>query len=163
MATFNEIKAVRLLIADPSNVINIISVATPADLPASPAKQTAYYVQSIGYYMRCDLSSGATSSDYYQIELNINDTLLGDLIDAYGSEIAVCKSYRWIIAQLGNKLLMIKNSTGAESAEYSKINDMLKYYKQVQKDCEDENRNLNNNSTGRFYRSKPPVIAGGNI
>jgi len=163
MATFNQIKQLRLRIGDPAGVINIIQVSTLEDLPETPRQQTAYYVISTRYYMQTSLLSGAKPSDYTEINLRISDEYLQDLIDAYGVEASICKAYKWIIARLGNELVLVRNSTGAESTEYQRILDMLNYYKQVAKDCTDEYNKSQLNSTGRFYKSKQPNIAGGNI
>lgn len=157
MATFNQIKSVRLRIADPANVINIIQVATPDALPDTPAQQTAYQVQSTGYYMVHD---GAA---YVQAELRVSDEYIITLIDTYGTELAICRAYQMIIAQLGNQLTLVRNQSGAESAQYVALKEALDYYRQVKQDCDDQYDSDNSNSTGRFYRSRQPRIAGGNL
>lgn len=163
MASFTDIKNARLRLADPPGVINIIQVATPANLPATPAQQTAYYVTSTGHYMTTSVLTGAVPANYSQAFLRVSDEYLTTLIDTYGIDAAVCKAFSMIIVQLGNQLVLIRNTTGTESTEYSDITSMMSYYRTMKKDCQDENNQQNNNSTGRFIKSKQPEIAGGNI
>lgn len=152
MATFSQIKSVRLRIADPGGMIDIQSVS---DLPGTPVQQTAYYYHS-EYYV----NNGAA---YQLAKLRISDSYLTTLIDTYGVDLAVCRSYALIMAQLGNELILVRNQSGAESAEYLALKDAMAYYRQLKADCDEQNNKDNSNSTGRFYRSRQPRIAGGNL
>jgi len=163
MATRAQIIELRIRIADPAGVIGIIDVADPSTLPAVPAQQTAYYVTSTGFYMTCELLSGATPGDYVQAPLRISDTYLAAMIDSVGLARAICNSFAMIKTQLGNQLVLVKNTSGAESAEYTKLLEMYSYYKQLERDCKDSNDETNLNSTGRMYKSQQPEIAGGNL
>lgn len=154
MATFTQIKTVRLQIADPANVINILQVSS---LPVTPAQQTAYYVTSTQFYM---IHDGAA---YVQAELRVSDEYLGTLIDTYGVALAVCRAYRMILAQLGNQLMLIRTQSGAESTQYQDLLKVMDYYRQMKEDCDEQNNKDNLNSTGRFYQTEQPDIAGGNL
>lgn len=163
MATWEQIKNLRLKINDPSDIIDIIAVANLEALPETPVFQTAYYVQSTGSYVKTDIESEASADDYDLIELDLSDARLNILIDEYGESLAVCKSYRAIATKLGKRVVMKSNTTGTERVEYTTLKEMYNYYKSLADDCESQYNSNSNNSTGRFCSTKNPEIAGGNI
>ena len=163
MATRDEVIEVRIRIADPAGTIAIEDVATVSALPETPDPQTVYYVTTTGKYMKTDLESGATVSDYYVVKLRVADAYLEQLIDTYGVDLAVCKAYSLILVQLGNELKIVKMTDGAESTEFQDIINMMNFYRQMKQDCQDQYNSDNNNSSGRMFRTRQPRIAGGNL
>jgi hypothetical protein len=157
MATFSEIKEVRLKIDDPSGFINLVNASS---LPTTPAPQTAYRVSGIYYYTE---ESPAVLGAYEILELEISDDLISEWIAAKNIAYAVYQGIKRIIFRLGKKMLMQKNKTGAESVEYTSLVDMLKYYKDLLKDAKDDYELTQNNNSGRWTTSEAPEIAGGNI
>lgn len=150
MANFENIKQVRLRIADPANVIELLEVGTPPD-PYLP--QTAYKLTTDGQYY----VSGS------RVDLRVADSYLSSMIDSYGVDKAVCMALSLIIANLGNEFIIVKNKSGSDDTELADIISMLNYYKALKKDCNDTLNSNENNSTGRFISSKCPEIAGGNV
>ena len=163
MATRAEIIEIRLRIADPANVINIIDVDTLADLPTTPAPQTSYYVVATGNYMATIETSGAQESDYNILSLRVADSYITLLVTTYGLEKAICYCFQLILTQLGNELRIVRNQDGTESTQFADIKQMMDFYRQLRTDCIEHSKELNNNSTGKAMRSRRPPIAGGNI
>lgn len=150
MATFAEIKEVRLRIADPPGFIDLISASS---FPGSPASQTAYLLTDGAYY------ETATST----VDLAVSDTRISDWFDSYGTTGAVVRALKAIIAQLAAKLPVVRSDSGAESTEYTSLRDQYAFYKGLLADAESEDDSENENSSGRWYGFENPEIAGGNV
>lgn len=163
MATFTEIKTLRLDISDPANYIDLVEVATPSLLPAAPGSQTAYKVMSTGKYMATDTETGAVAADYEAVELQLSDDRLSLWLGSYVYDEAVIYALKAIIKRLGGQLYLVKNETGNEKAEYIKLLDLYEYYKQLLKRAKDDLNTVELNSTGKWSSSTNPEIAGGNI
>jgi len=163
MATEVQIFDLRLKIADPAGFIAFISVANAAALPATPASQTAYKQLDTGEYKSTTLTTGATSTDYTVEELRISDTKIGNLIDTYGEDSAVCRAIKNIIAQLGNEMMIKKNDAGADSTEYTSLKDMLDFYKNLLSICSETASSDAGTNTGRYFTTNIPDVAGGNL
>ena len=159
MATWEQIKDIRLRINDPEGVINITSVATINDLPAEPEPYTYYYVESSGAYV----SKESGDTEYSTLDISISDTRIGQWIDANGADYAECMSYQAIAGRLGKELLLKKAQAGAESTEYQSLNDMYRYYKSLHDDCEKRRSSDTGYNAGRYADTKNPEIAGGNL
>lgn len=159
MASISQIHSLRLDISDPPDIINIESIALPANLPTSPAPQTAYYIISNARYMRTDKLSGAVSSDYYYCDLFLSDSKINTLINTFGIDIAKYKAIKLILPKLASKLLIVKNTDGATSTEYIRLNDLYKFYKSLIEDFKEET----SVGSGRYCSTETPEIAGGNL
>lgn len=158
MATFAQIKTVRLILNDPANFIDLLSVANTAALPASPAPQTAYFVADISIWK---LHNGTA---YVSItDLQVSDSRIGEWFDAYGESVAVVRGYAAIIQRLGQMLQMVKNSAGAESTEYTSLDKMLAYYRRVSADYSALVASEASKDTGRWGKLAAPEIAGGYV
>jgi hypothetical protein len=157
MATFTQIRSVRLIVQDPSGVIDLVSVADPAALPVTSAPQTAYKVLSTGGYV---IWNGAA---YVPVDLSVSDTSISDWYDASGEVVAVQKTYRAIMRGLGAKPQITKNTDGAESTDYIKLLDLYNFYKKTLADYEEENAIDESTSTGVMVETKCVTIAGGNV
>jgi len=162
MATISEILQVRISINDP-DAINIIQVSDVSALPADPEPQTVYYTIDTARYYFTDETSGATASDYEYAELFVSDTRISTIIDNVGVENAVCRIFNIIAGTLGNKLKLIRTTSGSESAEYARILDLQKYYQNQAAVCKEQNNSDNNNNTGTMRQMKQPEIGGDNL
>jgi len=158
MATFNQIKAVRLIINDPPEYIDIIQVDNLAALPVAPALQTAYNLADTGSYMYHDGTNYVTIGD-----LQISDTRIGGWIDSFSESGSVVRCFQAIIAKLGARLQMVKNSDGAESTEYTSIDKLLAYYRQVSSDYLNIVASEVKKNTGRWGKAQAIEISGGLI
>ena len=163
MATTTQIRNLRIDVSDPPDIINIVSVANIASLPATPEPQTVYYILDITRYVQTEKTSGATESDYKNVGLYLSDSKIGTLIDTHGYDKALYKALKSISSKLGSKLMLVKNTTGSESVEYLKLLDLYKYYKGLVADFKEDDEEKNNNDTGRMGRSHHVHIAGGNL
>lgn len=163
MATFEQIKEVRLRINDPEGYQDFLEVADAASLPADPATYTAYKVLSSGAYVATDLESGATAADYQTLPLRVSDARLSSWIDLYGVDIAECKALQAIVSRIGSELNIKRLDGGAETTEYQSLKDLYGYYRDMWNDCKDRVKENTGNSTGRYGTSSQPQIAGGNI
>lgn len=157
MATFTQIRSVRLTAQDPSGVIDLVSVADAGSLPVTSAPQTAYKVLSTGAYV---IWSGAA---YVPIDLSVSDTSIGDWYDASGEFETVRKTYRAIMRGLGARLQITKNTDGAESTDYIKLLDLYNFYKKTLADYEEENAIDDSTNSGVMVETKCVTIAGGNV
>lgn len=158
MATFSDIKAVRLIINDPPEFINIIQVENAAALPVTPAGQTVYNLADTGAYMRYEASAYVAIDD-----MQVSDERLGIWIDEFAQIGAVKRGFQAIIQKLGARLIMAKNSDGAESTEYTSLDKMLAYYRQVYADYVAITSSEVKKSTGRWGSVASPEIAGGMV
>lgn len=159
MASISQIHSLRIDISDPPDTISIISIATSANLPAAPKPQTVYYIIDEAQYMRTDKKTGAGESDYYFADLFLSDSKLNTLINTFGYDIAIYKAIKLIASKIWSKLLVVRNTDGATSTEYIRLNDLYKYYKSLIEDFKEETTA----GSGRYGSSDNPEIAGGNI
>lgn len=163
MATFNEIKTLRLDISDPANYIDLLEVATPAALPAAPGAQTAYKVTSTGKYMATDTEIGAVTADYEAVELQLSDDRISFWLGAYTYDRAVVLALKAIIKRLGGQIPLVKNNTGNETAEYTHILDLYTYYRGLLAKAQEDVEKEDLNNTGKWSGSVNPEIGGGNL
>lgn len=157
MATFNQIKAVRLILNDPADFIDIKSVPSSADLPTTAPKNIAY------------LLADSLSYVYFNVtwinldDMQISDSRISGWIDQYGESGATIRGFDAIIQRLGQRLQMSKNSDGAESTEYTSLDSMLKYYRQIKADYMALIASEVKQDTGVYGHIKDTEIAGGLI
>lgn len=163
MATFSQIKEVRLRIDDPAGYQDILELASAVDLPATPAPYTAYKLSDTGAYVATDLESGAIEADYERQELRVSDSRISDWIDDYSVDQAECKALSAIATRLGSEVRLRRVSGGAETTEWTALKDLYIYYKALSNECKERNRKSQGNSTGRYGTSDQPEIAGGEL
>ena len=153
----------RLAIHDPSLVIDLETVATTDLLPALPARQTAYRVESRGAYVIAEWTSPAVLLGYVDLELRLSDGRIEAWIGEYGVDEARCYALRDITRSLWHEASLQKTTTGAESSEFAALLDVYKFYRGLAADCEKETRVDADNSTGKLFTTAQPEIAGGNL
>jgi len=163
VATFEEIKSVRLEIDDPPGFIDFQEVATLPALPAAPAQQTAYKVIADGAYYATDKTSGVATSDYERQTLALSDSRISTIIDADGEAEAVKQGFFSIKRKLGKEIIMVRNTDGTESTEYQRLLDLLDYYDRICAGYEEDQDKKASVNTGRFFTTADPVIGEGNV
>lgn len=159
MATFAQIKQVRLKVGDPSGYIDMVEVAA---LPAAAAFQTAYKLTPYGTYHGTE-ESEPSIDDWELLELSASDASVGAWIDTGGVLYANCELIRAVIAQLGRKMSVKKSDTGAESTEWTSLSDLLKYYQAMLADCVDEYNKSKAVAGSRWGGSVSNDLYGGNV
>ena len=152
MATFAELKELRLKISDPSGVIDILSVANAAALPASPVRQTAYLEVDPGDYVLYDFDLLQWNS----LDLKVSDTRLTALIDLWGAADSIPKAIRAIMATLGQGMQIKRITSGADSTEYLTLKDAYEYYKMLIEQYREETAEEAGTSAGRYLRIRRP-------
>ena len=163
MATWTEIKTVRLAIHDPSQVIDLETVATLAVWPTLPKRQTAYRVEATEAYMIGEWLEPTVLSGYAELELQLSDARITDWIDEHGVADARCYALRDITRTLWAEASLVRTQTGAESSEFNTLLDVYKFYKGLAADCHAEVRTDAANSTGKLFTTSQSEIAGGNL
>jgi hypothetical protein len=163
MATQDQIFDLRIKIADPPGFISFAEVSDSASLPESPVSQTAYLQADTGEYKSTEVTSAATADDYEVETLSISDAVLSDLIDTYGEASAVCRAIKRVVAQLGNEMRIKKLDGGADSTEYQSLADLVSYYNDLLDIFSDQKASEENADTGRMFKTKSPIIGGGNL
>lgn len=163
MATFAEIKEVRLRINDPPGFVDFAEVANAAALPADPTHQYGYKTTDTGEYWSTELESGASQSDYTLEDLQISDARISAYIDASDTDTATCQSIKQIISNIGKSMGVERSTNGADTIVFAGLKDNYDYYKGLLSLCQDTKKENNNNDSGRFYKTKTVEIAGGNI
>lgn len=148
MATFAQLKEIRLLISDPPDVVDIVQSA----VPGNPAPQTAYLYSNIYY-----------DGDSEVLEIQVNDTRLGSWYDSYGTNGAVVRALKQILRRLGSQLPLVRSDSGAESVQYTSLKDKYDFYRALLNDAIDDYEDENTNSTGIWMGSASQEIAGGNL
>lgn len=146
MATFDQIKEIRLQINDPADVINIINGAVAG------APQTAYLVSGI-----------YRDSDDNALEIEVSDERIGSWYDTYGTTGAVVRAIRQILYRIGAKIQLVRTQEGTDSIQYTALSDKRIYYKQLLDDAENQDDKTNDNTTGRWAQTSSVEIAGGDI
>jgi hypothetical protein len=158
VASWADLKELRLRISDPSGVIAIETVATAAArlvVPA-PAKQTAYQQADDDTYWVYDFDLLAWS----QVELEIADIRIENIIDLYGLDAAAPKCLRLIMSSIGKRMGIVRSGSGAESIQYQTLKDTYDFYKAIVESMEEEVAQDTGASTGRYMRFHHPRIGG---
>lgn len=151
MATFAELKTIRLIIDDPSGYVDFLEVSA---LPLTPVPWTAYKLTSTGAYWYHDGASWVLAP------IRVSDERLGVWYDASGEEVTVKNAYQTIMRRLGSEMQIVKNSDGAESTDFIALLDLYNFYKHVLEDYQDDKSSA---QTGRYSQTTGPQIAGGNL
>lgn len=152
MATWEQIRDVRLQVNDPAGVISILSVST---LPDTGVYQTGYYLETDGlYYVYED-------SEWSELELIISDDRISTVIGVVGEDLAPCRVLGLISRGLGTRVPLVRTTSGTESAEYQRIVDLYRYYRGLAEDCQEQHREDTGANTGRWGTTTTPEIAGG--
>jgi len=151
MATFAQIKEVRLRIDDPAGYINILSVA---DLPETPVNQTAYLYN--GSYWEKDTT-------WQTLNLYVSDDRISTWYDLHGEDYACVQSLKQIIAKLGKEIRLKKADTGAESTEWTSLQELLNYYEYMLAQFQEDYNDSINKSGSVWGSTKTTEIAGDNI
>lgn len=154
MATFDDIKEVRLTISEPSGFIDFLTVANFDALPDEPASQTGYKSLDTSTYY------GHDGTSYSSVSLMLSDSRIGAWVDIFGVAGAVRKSIEAIVAQLPAQLQIVKNASGAESTEFTSLLDRQKFYRQWLVDLTPVDSTVN---TGKYFKTVAAEIAGGNL
>jgi len=160
MATFAQIKEVRLKTDDPAGFINLLEVSS---LPASPANQTAYKLTTTGTYHATD-AEAPIAADWETLDLFVSDERIGEWVDLDGTLYATCQTVKQIIVKLGQSMKLKRSDSGAESTEWTALNDAYAFYKGLLASCTDEYNKSKAVSGGRWGGSRSnPDLYGGNI
>lgn len=163
MATFTQIVNLRLEICDPIRAINIVEVASKANLPLTPLPQTTYKVTTDGAYYRTDVETNAVIADYERVELQLSDSRLGNMIDLYGEAGAVRVALLAIVKRIVTQFPIVRSQSGAESTQYQDLLDLYKFYKSLADDAKEQEAIDSGTNAGRWFRMKTPRIGGGNL
>ena len=151
MATFADVKSVRLKIKDPLGFINLLEVAT---LPETAASQTAYTITDSGIYQ--EYKSGA----WKNINIEISDAQIITYVNLYGVDKAVIQCVKEILMSIGKNMGIVSTSSGTESVQYQSLDAIYTFYKGILSTLKDDiNENAGTN-TGLFIRITPPDIGG---
>jgi hypothetical protein len=156
MASYADIAEVRLSINDPVGGARIVSMEQVSDIPDPDdmSPQTAYKSTSDGqYYAKVD---GVVTA----LPVQVSDSRILGWIDDFGIDGAIRRSVQAIIAGLASQLQLVRNSDGAESSEFIKLNDLHTFYRNMLADLPTESAVT---PTGMFMRTVTPVVAGGNL
>lgn len=159
MASFADIVELRLRIKDPLGVIAILSVAdAEARLAVTPpARQTAYKQLDSGDYYVYDEDLAAWKPE----DLLLSDARLGVLVDLYGVAKAAPRVVKEIMAELGRRLYIAQTQEGIHTTVYQNLSTMKSYYKDLAATMEEDNAKDEGTSTGRYFRTRDPIIGGG--
>lgn len=152
MAAWADIRLFRIKLNDPSDCIDIKSVAT---LPAVPAYRTAYYLTTDSQYYFHD------GSKYLNAPIRVIDELISAWLDAETEAHALVKGWKYLVTKIGEEMLIESDQTGADSVKFTSLQSKLTYYKAMIAQAEKEAAAEDEISTGTMYATKDPEIAGG--
>jgi hypothetical protein len=153
---WDNLKRIRLKLRDPAGVIALQNVATAADLPASPARQTAYRANDTGTYSVYDANLKA----WQAIDLLLSDETINDALAACSEDAAIRQLIPMIIASLFEQLKVVSIGTGTESTSYASITAAIDFYERLKTQYAAAAAEAGNSSTGRIFRARRPVIGG---
>lgn len=157
MATNARIFEVRMLVKDPLGFTGIIEVANAAALPASPVAQALYFLTDVkeyhamedGAWTRQDVVLAdariSTLCDLYENVNQVASKVINDLVSHYGQLLAL--AYK-------------AHDDGSESFDKQTLSDFVSFYKGLKASFDAEVNEASGTSTGRYFRTKKPVIGG---
>lgn len=151
MATFDQVKTVRLRIHDPLGFINLVEAE---ELPATPANQTAYTITDSGVYQEC------SNEVWSNVPLEISDEQIKLLIDLYGVDRATVQSVKNIMMSLGKQLWLAQHNSGTETVIYQNLTTMYNFYKNTLASMKEDIAVSEGVSTGRIFNTTRPIIGG---
>ena len=157
MAAWADLKETRLSICDPQDVVDLQAVASESARPAAPAAQTAYLVQDKGEYQVYDTGLAAWS----RVDLEVSDSRLGALIDAYGVKRAAAEAIDLIVVSLGKKLSIARMQSGGEATDFVNLQTAYNFYKALSDAFREKAKEDEGVSTGLYLRTRRPNVAGG--
>jgi hypothetical protein len=159
MATWTDLKELRLRIKDPLGAIALETVANEAARLAitSPARQTAYQQADTGAYYVYDSDLSAWEAK----DLLLSDSRLGVLIDVWGVALAAPRAVKDIMAELGQRLYIARTADGAGSTDYQNLTTMKDFYKDLAASMVEQAAVDTGTSTGRMFHMRSPHIGGG--
>lgn len=157
MATWADLKELRLKICDPQNVIDLVSVANISARPTAPAAQTAYLVQDLGVYQIYD----AGLADWIRVDLELSDSRLGALIDAFGMDRAAAEAIDLIIVSIGKKLWIARSQSGSEGIDFVNLTTAYNFYKSLSEAFREKAKEADGVSTGLYCKTRHVHVAGG--
>jgi hypothetical protein len=160
MASWADLKELRLKTCDPDGYIDLDTVANVAALPVAPKGQTAYRKEDSGDYVAYDAELLA----WGPVKLEVSDARAMAMVDAYGSASrAAPYMVRQIMAGLGAKMRIARSQGGAGSTDFVNLTTLYNFYKGIIETFEVEAAVEEGASEGRYLRTKRPSIGGGMI
>jgi hypothetical protein len=158
MASWADLKELRLKTCDPDGYIDLETVATAAALPGTPKGQTAYRKEDSGEYVAYD----AELLSWEPVRLEVSDARLMAMIDTYGGvSKAAPYAVRQIMAGLGARLRIARTQGGAESTDFVNLTTLYNFYKDLIASMTEEVAQEAGESQGRMLRIRTKPIAGG--
>jgi 4-hydroxyphenylpyruvate dioxygenase-like putative hemolysin len=151
MATFSDVKTIRLKLHDPLGFINFVEVAT---LPVSPANQTAYSITDSGVYQEYKNGTWKT------LKIEISDEQIKTYVDLYGVEKATVKVCKDVLIALGKEMRVESIDSGTESVKYQTLSATYSFYKSIIDSLEEDVDETAGVNTGVFVRTCHPPIGG---
>ena len=152
----DDLISTRIKLSDPAGVIAFAEVATYADLPTSPASQTAYLVTATGVYYSYD--SGTAT--WEQLDLLISDTVLTKLLATYSVNDTVRRAINIILAGLYSKRQVTRIDSGAESTQYQTLSDLIALYNALKAAYKEETSETASANTGRIVQTCRQPVGG---
>lgn len=140
-----ELFEIRLRVSDPQGYPIIV------DGPIGNDEQKAYRVSESKYY----------NSDNELIEILVSDSRIQSWINSYGLDKAEINTLKSIIAQIGSRIEIESDTSGAESTKFVSLSSRYRYLKGMLTDL--ENEYAKNNKSSRIGISRQPTIAGGYV
>jgi len=146
-ARFNQIRKIRMILRDPSSVIDLV---WSESLPDDPDTQVGYFIADMGNYQRFN----EYKEEWERLKLKLSDAFIIEKINERGERLAPIAIIDFLI--MGLQSGAISFSAGAQSVSKSSLRDLIDFYKEQKKILEDQ-AGLN---TGRTIRTREPVIGG---
>lgn len=149
MATFSQIKQVRLTVKDPHGYIDLQEVDA---YPFPAASQTAYTMTGSGVYQ---IYKG---NCWVDLKLSISDEQIGLLVDLYGVDKATIRVLQSIINALGQEMRIAQHNDGVESIVYTNLTTLYNFYKGMKETLQEDISSDAGTNTGRsFHTCSRPV------
>jgi len=159
MISFDQVKAVRLVVADPVGFNDLISVPTLEDLPTENVPpQTAYYIEALKIWKRLDNQL----NEWVIVDTELSNERIANLIMQSGEYQAKIRSLRAILTSVARKMQLVKLKSGADDMTFISLKDLLEFYRQLIEDLEVELELAPEEGAGLYMRSTGgPDIGGG--
>jgi len=151
MATFADVKTIRLKLHDPLGYIDLLEVAS---LPVTSLNQTAYSITDSGVYQKLE------NGTWKILKLEISDAQIKTYVDLYGVEKATVKVCKDILIALGKDLRISSINSGTETVQYQSLSATYEFYKNIIAYLEEDVNKTAGTNTGLFIPRTKPIIGG---
>jgi hypothetical protein len=153
---WENLRAVRLKLKDPSGCVNFNHVLNAAALPVAPARQTGYRADDSGtWYVFNEIAE-----EWQIVDIKISDETLNELIFSYGVSGAIIAAIPEILAYIYDQMPIVSVSSGSESTQYQSLANAQAFYTKLRDLYKEMKEESAGSSTSKIIRTRGREVGG---